>query len=118
MTKEQIKYYKTDKGKLLRKKSDKNYLKKIRQGAISVLGGKCVRCGFTDIRALQIDHINGGGSKDVKRRGRGGQFYNQVMNSFLNKENEFQLLCANCNWIKRVENNEVRKSCVDIIKVV
>lgn len=106
-----IKYYKSEKGKALRKKSDVNYLKKIRSAALSVLGGKCVHCGFSDVRALQIDHVNGGGSKDKKRRGCGGQFYNQVIKSFLNKENEFQLLCANCNWIKRVENNEVRKAC-------
>ena len=70
------------------------------------MGGKCVRCGFSDPRALQIDHINGGGSKERKERGFNGNFHRHVLKSFINKENKYQLLCANCNWIKRVENNE------------
>lgn len=29
-----------------------------------------------------------------------------LIESFLKQENKYQLLCANCNWIKREENNE------------
>src|SRR5690242_5812608 len=28
--------------------------------AMEILGSSCKRCGFSDIRALQVDHINGG----------------------------------------------------------
>lgn len=66
---------------------------------------KCSRCGFSDIRALQIDHINGGGNKHVKE-------LNGMLVFWLQKNNfpeGFQILCANCNWIKRYENNEVRQ---------
>ena len=74
--------------------------------AINILGGRCKRCGFDDIRALQIDHINGGGSKEIKEIG-GYKIYLKII-STKNKDKDYQVLCANCNWIKRYENKEVR----------
>jgi hypothetical protein len=85
-----------------RQKED--YLKK-RNLMLFILGGKCVRCGFQDIRALQIDHINGGGIKERKLLNT-KDFHRKVLKSLKNKENKYQLLCANCNWIKRSENKE------------
>ena len=84
------------------------YIRKIRNKTLEALGNKCVRCGFNDYRALQIDHINGGGSKERKERLFGGKFHSHVIQSFMKGENKYQLLCANCNWIKRFENKEVR----------
>jgi len=70
---------------------------------------KCTRCSFSDLRALTIDHINGGGSEHRKQLGiRGGtQFYRWIKNNDYPKE--FQILCMNCQWIKRHENNEHTK---------
>ena len=71
---------------------------------------KCAKCGFEDIRALQIDHINGGGTAHFKAifNDRGGSnFYRWLkINSF---PSGYQVLCANCNWIKRHENKELGK---------
>ena len=64
-------------------------------------GGKCVRCGFVDWRALQFDHIVGVGVREY-RRGT-SKYYRSILED---KSGKFQLLCANCNWIKRYENNE------------
>lgn len=67
----------------------------------------CARCGFKDLRALQIDHINGGGKREITRFRDLQQYY-----SFLNKmeleelRKKYQILCANCNWIKTSENRE------------
>ena len=72
----------------------------------ALLGGKCSRCGFEDSRALQIDHINGGGVAEIKTIK--GNYLRLVLQSVSKGENKYQLLCANCNWIKRVENNEIR----------
>ena len=83
----------------------RNYLRRKRVAAIELLGKICVKCGITDIRVLQIDHINGGGTKELKK-GSGATYLNKVIISVLNKENKYQLLCANCNWIKRHENKE------------
>lgn len=63
------------------------------------LGRKCVKCGFSDERALQFDHINGEGYKDRKV----GQNIIQILKHI----DKFQVLCANCNSIKKIENNEL-----------
>lgn len=77
---------------------------KIRAAIIAFLGSSCVKCGFTDVRALQVDHINGGGHREVSSI---GQYH--VMKKVLNGDDGYQLLCANCNWIKRVENQELKR---------
>jgi len=72
-----------------------------RMKAFVALGGPvCTKCGFTDIRALQFDHIIGGtGRKERKKyNGRMGSFYKYVAETGKSK---FQVLCANCNTIKR-----------------
>ena len=67
-----------------------------------------MRCGFSDIRALQIDHINGGGYQEIKKNS-AKRRYKLVLVSVENKENKYQLLCANCNWIKRYEDKDNRE---------
>lgn len=76
----------------------------LREKAINKLGGKCCKCGYYDHRALQIDHINGGGSKELKSMSR-STYLNKIIKG---ETKAYQLLCANCNWIKRYENNEVK----------
>lgn len=89
--------------------SDKVYMTKVRHEKtlkrraklLGFLGNKCVKCGFSDWRALQIDHVNGGGCKEVKKLG--------LLNMYkriYEYPQEYQLLCANCNWIKRYEKGE------------
>lgn len=92
---------------LRRRKEFKLYYDNIRQSLLVLLGNKCVKCGFSDPRALQVDHINGGGSIEKKKTTR--TFSKMIIESVLKEENKYQLLCANCNWIKRYENHEVRK---------
>ena len=71
----------------------------------AVLGGAaCRRCSFSDRRALQIDHVDGNGNSHRKEYPIGStRFYRYVEEH----PAEFQILCANCNWIKRSENREV-----------
>ena len=80
---------------------------KLRAGVVAALGGRCVRCGFSDPRALQIDHVNGDGASDrAKHGGANASFFKAVLTSICKEENKYQLLCANCNWIKRSERGE------------
>lgn len=97
----QAKYFKTTKGKAALRKAQRKSREKLKQAVFEFLGAKCARCGFADPRALQIDHINGGGAKENKRIGIKGIY----KNVFKNPSN-YQVLCANCNWIKRYEKNE------------
>src|SRR6478735_3027983 len=50
-------------------KARPSYDVQLRQRVVNKLGGKCLHCGFSDIRALQIDHVNGGGNQEFKKQG-------------------------------------------------
>jgi hypothetical protein len=66
---------------------------------------RCNICGYdTDVRALQIDHVAGGGSAEIRHGwGAGIAYYRRVL---ADATGRYQLLCANCNKIKRHEKNE------------
>ena len=77
-----------------------------RMAIITKLGGKCVRCGFADWRALQVDHVNGGGTKERRLAVSMRRYYKAILASAEAQTGEYQLLCANCNQIKRYEEGE------------
>ena len=70
-----------------------------------ILGHKCVRCGFSDKRALQFDHIAGYGKKTDKGKTTYARYRWYALHPEETKK-IIQVLCANCNWIKRYENKE------------
>jgi len=78
--------------------------KRYRAAAIALHGSKCCKCGFSDIRALQFDHVNAGGHTHIKNESTRPSYYKQIICAEVGR---FQLLCANCNWIKRHENKEI-----------
>ena len=91
----------------------KRWRDKLRTRVLEKLGNKCANksCqwqnrdgsrGCKDSRCLQIDHIQGGGTQENLELSR-PQFYTKVLNDTLGL---YQLLCANCNWIKRHTNQE------------
>lgn len=77
-----------------------NYRRNIRIRLMNVLGSKCVRCNTSDLRVLQIDHINGGG---IAERRQFGDYRLALLHYMkdpdLAKE-KLQLLCANCHVLK------------------
>jgi hypothetical protein len=86
-------------------KAANRHYARVRQEAVEIVGKgviACIQCGFDDIRAIQIDHINGGGLKDFKNSTSSTEYYKNML---IHPE-KYQLLCANCNWIKRYTNNE------------
>lgn len=88
-------------------KSNAHYHKR-RDQVFNILGRKCKKCGFDDIRALQVDHIDGGGCKEIRESGH-VYMYNKIINSPKEAHKYYQVLCANCNSIKRVVNKERTK---------
>lgn len=75
----------------------------LRSRIVAALGGRCIYCGFSDPRCLQIDHINGDGAEE--RRAHGGMSY--LTNILADIESgRYQVLCANHQWIKRFDNME------------
>lgn len=74
--------------------------------ALQHYGLECKRCGFGDVRALQIDHTKNDGN--IERGLLGGKnFSGWRFYSWLKKNDwpdGYQTLCANCNVIKHIEN--------------
>lgn len=86
----------------------------IRQEVVRVLGSKCANpdcrwqnedgtIGCTNPVILQVDHVNGGGTKE-----RNALSYPAMYRKILNGATGYQLLCANCNWLKKVALSEHR----------
>jgi len=83
-------------------------LKKLREQARTLLGGKCAnpyqfhKEDITDIRVLQIDHKNSDGALERKNKIVGWKLYKKI----LKNPEKYQLLCANCNCLKREKLGE------------
>ena len=81
--------------------------RKDREDALRAFGKvECAKCGFSDRRALHIDHINGGGNQERKKFKDPNKYHKHICKNVSN----YQLLCANCNFIKKHEEQEKRKS--------
>ena len=85
----------------------KAYARDMRIKALRIVAnGKaicCVSCGYQDIRALHIDHVLSDGTAHRERRGPASINLDIVRGT---NTAQLQILCANCNWIKRHTNKE------------
>lgn len=71
----------------------------------------CSSCGFNDVRALQLDHINNNGAEERvrlfgNRTCAGTTFYRWVRRN--NFPEGYAVLCANCNIIKLREHEKTK----------
>jgi hypothetical protein len=83
----------------------------VRTKAIVALGGRCVKCGYdADSRALELDHINGGGGREYREGGGFSGYYRRLkLVAEGERGGEIQLLCANCNRIKDAERRGIQR---------
>jgi len=102
-------YWEKNKVKLNKQRNE--FRRLLREKAIKMLGNKCIRCGFSDIRALCFDHIHGGGTKEARCKYIQARQIAHIIVTRPKEEwqDKYQLLCANCNFIKKLENDEVRR---------
>lgn len=91
---------------------NRDYKRTLRMQILTKFGNKCANpfnlphpdwCN--DLRCLQIDHVNGNGNYELRHLEL-SLYYKKVL---ADKEGNYQLLCANCNWIKRGDNQELTK---------
>ena len=68
----------------------------------AAFGCKCNMCNETDRRVLQLDHVNGGGNKERKKMNSLARYTRA-----LKEPEKYQILCANCNVVKKFENGEL-----------
>lgn len=98
-------YYLDNKPKI--RLQQNKYKLELKQSIMQHYGnGKCLMCGFANIQALTIDHVNGGGSNHRKTIGVTGSysFYRWLVNN--QYPDGYQCLCMNCQMIKRHNRKE------------
>jgi len=69
-----------------------------REKLFEMYGHECAICGFTDKRALTLDHKLNNGAEERKLLGERG-VYRRAKSRHL--PGEYQILCMNCQFIKR-----------------
>lgn len=85
-------------------KSRKKKLAEWKAAVFAKLGEVCVRCGESRVPVLSIDHVKGDGAAERKIDGRDRRkLYMRVINDV---EGRYQILCMNCQWMKRHDNKE------------
>jgi hypothetical protein len=110
--------YDKERGKIYYQNHKEEIIKEnieLRKKVINLLGGHCVNPYNKDhssfeldidyFEVLQIDHINGGGNKEVKQLTR-IKMYKKI----LKDPTGYQLMCPTCNWLKRKKNNEIKNA--------
>ena len=72
-----------------------------------LLGNMCKNCGEDDPIYFQIDHVNNDGY--IERSLKNGRQDIYVIKKYLETPERYQLLCANCNWAKRMNDGKLYK---------
>jgi hypothetical protein len=86
----------------LRNIQDRENYHKAKDLAFETLGGyRCVQCKFKDYRALDIEHIHGGGNIHRSQFSRQDQLYRDITKYPKKYRKELQIMCRNCNTIKQ-----------------
>jgi len=84
-----------------------NRIRQTRIDVLKILGLHCENCGYDlDVRALQIDHVNGGGNQEVKLFSSNIEMYRYYLKHPKEAKEKLQTLCANCNTLKRYTHKE------------
>lgn len=79
----------------------KKSIKALKDRVFIKYGLTCARCGFYDRRALTLDHVLNNGAEERKAIGERGVYRRSLLDEFTD---EYQVLCMNCQFIKRVES--------------
>lgn len=93
------------------------YERKRRIALMDILGGPFCHCsgincwhdrpcGISYYSVLQLEHINGNGSKDKKRFKKVRDMINYYLLHPDEARENLQVYCSNCNWAKRVHRLE------------
>ena len=69
---------------------------KLRVSILTLLGGKCSKCGVDNYRILQVNHLDGGGRQEISEWTNRTAFYRAVLKK-KRAVDDLNLLCCNCN---------------------
>tara|TARA_R110000751_G_C13411126_1_gene439006 strand:+ start:51 stop:473 length:423 start_codon:yes stop_codon:yes gene_type:complete len=88
------------------KEHQKQYNQNKKEIVHKFLGNKCKNCGENDPIYFQIDHVYNDGN--LERKG-SNKTRTHSLKKYLENPEKYQLLCANCNWAKRMNNGKLYK---------
>ena len=83
------------------------YLKTVKERAFTLVGrGKieCFECHISDIRVLNINHVNGGGGKERLIIQSGLPFYIAIASGH-RSIHDLNILCCNCNRLHHISSS-------------
>lgn len=86
-------------------KMEREYRGRLKMRVMNYLGGAiCCNCGCNVIEILEINHIYGGGRRETNNyKGGYKQFYRDILNGKLKREN-YNVLCKVCNTLHYISN--------------
>lgn len=98
------------------KRDRKEYCKQYRKKLLQKINADvtCQRCGCNDFDCLEINHKNGGGSKEIKTHGGSMQLHHAIRRGD-RKTDDLELLCRPCNSIDHLERKLNRKIPLHVV---
>ena len=112
--------YRPKKAALMRKYRAKNpekyrkqslkYRQKLRTKLLEIYGDKCVLCGFNNLKALTLDHIDGKGNEE-RRKMTEWAIYRNARDNY--QPEKYRTLCMNCQFIERSKSGS---GCMGSVK--
>ena len=93
--------------RLHNRENHKKWIRQLKEQLFNILGDKkCVNCGYDNELALQFDHKDGGGNQEKKTLASSYQKYKFYVSNPKLARTKLQILCGNCNSIKKFKNKE------------
>lgn len=80
-----------------------NYRQATRERLLSMYGRSCAICGYSDSRALSLDHIHGDGNEERRQVGEKGVYRLALLEY---NPNRYRILCMNCQFIEHKERSK------------
>lgn len=77
-----------------------SYRQATHERLFDMYGRTCVVCGFSDVRALTLDHIYGDGNEERRQVGETG-VYRLALQDYA--PDRYRILCMNCQFIEHKE---------------
>lgn len=77
-----------------------SYRQATRERLFEMYGRTCAVCGFSDVRALTLDHIHGDGNEERRQVGEKG-VYRLALQDYA--PDRYRILCMNCQFIEHKE---------------
>lgn len=74
--------------------------RRLRERLLEMYGARCSLCGFSDARALTLDHVRNNGAEERRELGERGVYLRALDGG---NSDDYRIICMNCQFICRHE---------------